>query len=153
MSIFGRKKDRKTDKDILNGIDSYGYSDDSENVQIKSIIETFDLTPVPYEYDVEFKNWMDSFESNIEHELDSMNVDIDCFDIYVSEINAQVSKAKNLASNQLFAHISSIRRMIRNIEGKVQRFNDQKLYLERDLKETEERLAELDSKKKALEGA
>ena len=153
MSVLRKKKGRESNMDLLNGTDSYGYSDEAENVQIKSIIETFDLTPVPYEDDTEFRNWKESFISSKEHELDSMNIDIDCFDVYVSEINAEISKAKNLASNQLFAHISSIRRMIRNIEGKVQRFTDQKVYLEQDLKDSEVRLKELKSKKKALEGA
>ena len=153
MSVFAKKKGKESNIELLNSTDSNGYSDRKKSVQIKSIIETFDLTPVPYGDDDEFRKWKDSFISSKEHELDSMNIDIDCFDVYVSEINAEILKAKNLASNQLFAHISSIRRLIRNIEGKVQRFTDQKVYLEQDLKESEVRLKELKSKKKALEGA
>ena len=149
---FFRSNRNSTKKNRFKGIDSYGVGTDSESVQMETIIKAYDFTPVSYEYEDEFKRWMDTFLNVKEQELRGMNIDLDCFDLYVNEIKSQIMKETNSAGNQFYDHISSIRRIIRKLEGKRERFTSQKGYLEADLKKAEERLNELNDKKKALEG-
>ena len=119
---------------------------------IRRILGKRGRTTIPYEYDSEFRTWLECFPDEKEKELDTMNVDIDCFDVFVNEINANVCKAKNLAANQFYAHITAIRKLVRVLSGKIQRFKDYKMIVEKDLEEYIERFDVLNNKKKNVEG-
>ena len=151
------KKGKRDKKSEGNAFYSEIYSEDFkimlESDQVETIIQAYDHTTIPYEYDSEFRTWLEGFPNEKEKELETMNVDIDCFDVFVNEINANVCKAKNLAANQFYAHITAIRKLMRVLSGKIQRFKDYKMIVEEDLEECLERFDVLNNKKKNVEGA
>ena len=148
--MFGFRK-KNTPEGSHNGKSDLGFNDEQANEMLKTIIDTYHLSTVPYD-DYEFRAWGDALLIRIEKELPSMNIDLDCFDIYINEIRSQVLKTITSANNQFYDHNSSIRAMIMKIKGKIKRFTDQKLIREADLKKKDEELGKLYEKKKAYEG-
>ncbi|MCR5214660.1 MAG: hypothetical protein K6E10_09600 [Eubacterium sp.] len=148
MKLFGKKRQSKASN---TSIDTYNPESNSERVEIESIIKTYELTPVPYEESADFANWKTAFLSTKEAELENMNIDIECFDIFVGEIKSHVLREIVLSYNQYNDHNTSIKKISRNLEGKKERFMNQKAYLEEDIKEVEDRLSNLNDKKKLWE--
>ena len=152
MGIFNKKTSERFMTDSYIGVESDGCEKESDNMQIETIIKTLFLTTKPYRDGLEFRKWRDSFLHSITQELEGMNVDIDCFDIYVNEIDSQVMKDINDSYNQFYDNYSTICGIDSVNKGKIERFKEKKEYLNEDLIETKADLQELYDKKKALEG-
>ena len=121
------------------------------DVSVNMIIGAFNLSPVPYEYDMELSKWMDSFEETTMASLESANIDIECFKAFQSAVDAHIMDAKSLARRQFTERLAMIHRLKCVINGKIKAFRDKKTVLEAELDRTIERL-DLNSKRREMEG-